>query len=186
MRSTWPSHWCCTFFTIASVWLRAVLMSSFLISSMMRTPSIFLSAAISNTSSCFSSALLSVHASQPYKAICTISFWSRSWCFWFFQMLFKSLITSKAVAVLILMSVEQSQLFLESFHMLQFLPPKQQSFLYSIVHCLFRFCTPHHPLLESLISCPYFELTLSTLFKKTWACLSTCVKRPKSSAKRKL
>ncbi len=123
MRSTWPSHWCCTFFTIASVWLRAVLMSSFLISSMMRTPSIFLSAAISNTSSCFSSALLSVHASQPYKAICTISFWSRSWCFWFFQMLFKSLITSKAVAVLILMSVEQSQFyscskFLESFHML--------------------------------------------------------------------
>ncbi len=43
-----------------------------------------------------------------------------------------------------------------------------------------------HSVLESLISCPYFELTLSTLSKRTWACLRTCVKRPKSSAKRRL
>ncbi len=94
-----------------SVWLRAFLTSSFLILSMMHTSSIFLSAAISNTSSCFSSALkcpcfatIQGSISDLYNLI-LVSFLM----FLFFQMLFKSLITFKAVAVLILMSVEQSQ-----------------------------------------------------------------------------
>lgn len=57
IRSTWPSHWCClscTFCMIVCIWLRAFLI--FL--SKMWTPSSFLSAAISNASSCFSSTLL--------------------------------------------------------------------------------------------------------------------------------
>ena len=53
--------------------LRAFLMFSFLILSIMRIPRIFLSAVISHTSSCFSSAFLGVHVSQSYNAIRTIS-----------------------------------------------------------------------------------------------------------------
>ncbi len=58
------------------------------------------------SSSCFSSALLSVHASQPYKAIGSMSDLNNLILVSFLMFLF---FTFKAVAVLILMSVEQSQ-----------------------------------------------------------------------------
>ncbi len=146
-------------------------MSSFLILSMMRTPSNFLSAAISNTSSCFSSALLSVHASQPYKAIGSMSdlynlILVSFLMFLFFQMLFKSLITFKAMAVLILMSVEQSQFavrvvprYLSLSTCCSYFPlSNSPSFILLFTVCLDFVLSNIRSVLESLISCPYFEL----------------------------
>lgn len=73
-----------------------------------------LCAAVSNTSRCFSSTLLSVHASQLYKEIGTISdlynlILISLFSFLFFQILSRLLITFKALATVTLMSVEQSQ-----------------------------------------------------------------------------
>ncbi len=144
-----------------------------------------------------SSALLRVHATQPYKAIGSISdmynlILVSFLMFLFFQMLFKLLNTFKAV--LILMSVEQSQFAIRvvptylniSTFCSSFLQNNSPSFILLFTVCSDFVLSNIHSVLESVISCPYFELTWSTLSKRTWACLSSCVKRLISSAKRKL
>jgi len=156
IRTICSSHLRClpsTFSTIVSVRLGVILMCSFLIMSIMWMPIIFLTSAISNISSFFSSASSRVPTSKLYNAMGTMSELNNLIFLAYtlvFQTLSMSLITFKAVAVLTLMSTEQLPLvvmvklrYLELFHSLFPLSVSPSSILFLTICSGFVLNTIH-------------------------------------------
>lgn len=122
--------------------------------------------------------------------ICTVSFWFHSWWFCFSRYCpDRSSLSGHSCSYSDVCRAVKvcSQRYLNHSMCCSSFPLNNSPsfFLFYSVHSDFVLISIHS-VLESFITCPYFELTLSTLSKRTWACLSSCVKRPISFAKRKL